>query len=269
MYEQLKRHPQVFLPELKEVNYFSTRSSMTFKHYRRLYRNAKDFPAIGDITPVYLWDENTARNIHEFSPDAKIIVTLRDPIARAFSHFLQLQRAGIETEPSFEKAIRRHDNKQAPLWVYSHEYIEMGMYCEQVRRYLEVFGAGQVLILLTEGLSRNPQEFFLRIATHLGIDPEPLMQENLGEAYNAFRIPRLRKLYHIVGGSRTKDFLMEYLPGRVKHWLKESPVLYAAAKKPRLDDGARKLLQEMYEPNISCLEKLLQRELPELRQSWG
>lgn len=242
---------------------------MTFQHYRRLYRNAAGFPAIGDITPLYLWDQNTARNIHEFSPNAKIIVTLRDPIARAFSQFLQYQREGTEPERSFEKAIRRYDNKQDRLWEHSHEYIEMGMYCEQVQRYLEVFGAGQVLILLTEDLSRNPKEFFLSIANHLGIDPEPLMQENLGEAHNAFRIPRFGKLYHVIGGSRTKDFVMEYLPDRLKHWLKESPALYAAAKKPRLEEGARKLLQERYEPDISCLEKLLQRELPELRMSWG
>jgi hypothetical protein len=269
LYAQLKKHPQVFLPELKEVNYFSTRTHMTFDHCRRLYRNARGFPAIGDITPVYLWDENTSRNIHSVSPGAKIIVTLRDPVARAFSHYLQFQRTGIEPEPSFEKAIRRYDNKEDKLWEHSHEYVEMGMYCDQVRRYLDVFGTNQVLILLTEDLSRNPRELFLRVATHLGIDPEPLMNENLGTAYNAFRVPKFKRIFQMIQATRAKRVVMEYLPDSIKHWLKESPVLYGAPKKPQMENGARNLLREIYDPEITRLEQLLQRKLPELRQSWA
>jgi Sulfotransferase domain len=269
LYVQLKRHPQVFLPEVKEVNYFSTRTDITFSHYRRLYQNAHGFPAIGDISPYYLWDKNAPRKIHAVSPAAKIIFTLRDPIERAFSQYLQYRRAGSEPQPSFESALRRLDNKGDKLREYSCEYVELGMYSEHVQRYLDVFGPSKVLILLTEDLSRDPRELFLRIATHLGIDPDPFTGDSLGEAYNAFRLPRFRRLYHIIGTSRTKQIVMEFLPGRLKHWLKESPLLYARAQKPRLDDGARKLLQEIYDPDIIRLENLVGRKFPELRQSWA
>jgi hypothetical protein len=269
LYAHLKKHPQVFLPDVKEPNYFSTRSGISLENYRRLYRDARKYPAIGDMTPYYLWDENTPRNIHAVSPDAKIIIMLRDPIARAYSHFLMYQRTGVDTEPSFEKALRRHDDKSDKLWEFSHEYIELGMYCGQVERYLKVFGESQVLAVLFDDLTKDPQDLFARIAGHLGIDPEPLTRENLSEARNAFRTPRFQNLYRMVRDSQAKKVLMQYLPEPAQEWLRESPVLYGAGKRPMLDDASRRLLQEIYEPDICRLEKLLGRDLPELRKSWA
>jgi Sulfotransferase family len=217
-----------------------------------------------------LWDENTPRKIHAVSPAAKIIVTLRDPVARAHSHFLNLRRTGLELEPSFEKALRRLENKTDPLWKYSHEYVELGMYCGQIRRYLDVFGPAQVLVLLTDDLASDPLETFARIAQYLGIDPEPFQRDDLAEAHNSFRTPRLGGLYALVRDSWVKKAVMQHLPDKVQGWLRESPMLfnYEAGKRPVLDETSRKMLQEIYDPEICRLEKLLGRQFPELRKSW-
>ena len=269
LYAHLKGHPQVFLPEVKEPNYFSTRPGISLEDYRRLYRNAEGFPAIGDMTPFYLWDENTPRRIHAVSPGAKIIVILRDPIARAFSHYLMLRRTGTDPEPSFEKALQRLERRDDRLWEYSHEYVELGMYHGQVQRYLDVFGPKQVLTVLFDDLARNPRELFSQIAGHLGIDSEPLEKGDIGEARNSFRTARFQSLYLRLRDSRAKKFMMQHLPERVQNWLRESPVLYGKGNRPELDRASKKLLQEIYEPDVSRLEKLLGRSIPELRKSWA
>jgi hypothetical protein len=269
LYTHLKKHPQVFLPEVKEPNFFATGHTMTQEEYRRLYRKAAGYTAVGDMSPYYLWDENSPRYIHEAVPGARIIAILRDPVARAFSHYLMYVRKGADPEPSFEKALRRLDNQADKLWDYSNEYVGLGMYCGQVQRYLDVFGANQVLVMLFEDLIHNPQEFSARIAKHIGVDPGPLAQEDLGEARTAFRTPRFGNLYSMVRDSRAKQVLMRYLPERVQNWLRESPVLYGQGNRPVLDDASRKLLQGIYDPDIGRLEKLLGRNLPELRKSWA
>ncbi|MGC2617862.1 MAG: sulfotransferase [Acidobacteriaceae bacterium] len=268
LYAHLKVHPQIFLPEVKEPNYFSTRPDISFEDYARLYRGAQGFPAVGDMTPFYLWDENTPHNIQAVAPAAKIIIMLRDPIARAYSHFLMYRRTGVDPEPSFESALRRRDNKADKLWEFSHEYIELGMYCGQVQRYQDVFGSGHVLTLLFDDLAKNPRELFARIACHIGVDPEPLEKQDVGEARNSFRMARFHRLYGIVRGSRLKKTLMPHLPERAQNWLRESPVLYGAGNKPQIDNRSRRLLQDIYDPDISRLEKLLGQNLPELRNSW-
>jgi hypothetical protein len=99
LYEYLKPHPQVFFPNIKEQNFFSTppppnaqlfdlRYCGSSEEYQLLYQGAEKFDAIGDASPSYLWDENACRRIHAACPKAKIIIILRDPAARAYSHFL-------------------------------------------------------------------------------------------------------------------------------------------------------------------------------------
>lgn len=269
LYAHLKSHPQVFLPEVKEPNYFSTRPSISLEEYRRLYLKAASFRAIGDMSPFYLWDENAPRNIHAVSPDAKIIIVLRDPVARAYSHFLMYQRTGVDPETSFERALRRHDNHDDRLREATREYVELGMYCSQVQRYFDVFGPDRVLILLFDDLSRNPRELFAKVAVHIGIDPQPLEKANVEEVRNSFRTPRFGPLYRRLQASRARKALMRSLPERAQTWLRESSVLYAPGKRPALDDGSRRMLQEIYDPEICRLEKLLGREIPELRKSWA
>jgi hypothetical protein len=269
LYAHLKGHPEVFLPDVKEPNFFSTRPCISLRDYQQLYQGAAGFPAIGDMTPYYLWDENTPRNIHAVSPGAKIIIVLRDPVARAYSHFLMYRRTGVDSEPSFEKALRRCENRDDELWEFSHEYVELGLYHLPVQRYLDVFGPDHVLIVLFDDLADNPKEFFAQIACHLRIDPAPLEGERVGEARNAFRTPRFQGLYRMVRDSRAKKVLMQSLPERAQSWLRESPMLYGAGNRPALDNAARKLLQEIYDPDISGLETLLGRNFPELRKSWS
>ncbi len=274
VFEHLRGHPQVFLPRSKEPEFFSTYPATSAEEYRRLYAGAGGFAAIADFSPFYLSDPGAHQRIHEASPSAKILILLRDPVARAHSHFLMYRRTGVEPEESFLKALRRYfesegrGDEYCRDWKSSREYVESGMYYGQVRRYVETFGARQVKVLLLDDLTREPRETMLQVAQFLGIDPAPFEKTELSGGEGSFRAPRYQGLYRMVRDSEMKKRIMLYLPARLQLWLRESPLLYGHAK-PSIDPEARRYLQEIYGPDVDQLEEFLGRKFPELRKSWA
>lgn len=264
LYEYLKPHPQIFLPVVKEPKYFTPqlRESVSLDRYRQLYEHAAGYPAIGDLTPFYLWESTAPGRIHEVAPNAKIIVMLRDPVARAFSHYLMAVSLGHD-KATFAEALSRYNDREAAEWYLSSHYIEQGMYAEQIERYLRVFGAERVAVFLFDDLVSDPALTLTRMAEHLRIDPKPFAAGDYSEAHNTFRKPRMPGAVHFIW----KFGLNRLVPGPVRRKLKRSTLLFDV-KKPTMDEESRRFLQELYEPEMVRLEKLLGKSFPELRKSW-
>ena len=275
LYAHLKKHPQVFLPEIKEPNYFSTDAppgepilpigkSTTLEEYRALYRPAAGFRAIGDMSTAYVWDKNVPGRIREVSPDAKIIIMLRDPVMRAHSQYLMYLSHGGDPSQSLWEALQRDKNRNKSSRLSSFLYLERGLYFEQVQRYFDVFGRDRVLVLLFDDLTVQPGAVFKRVAEHIGIEPDQFGSMDLSEVHNSFNMAKFMTAYKIAGylGLRTK-----LLPKSARQWLKQSPFLFDK-KKPPVDEESRRYLQHIYGPDIVRLEELLGRKLPELRKSW-
>jgi hypothetical protein len=276
LYALLKKHPQVFLPDIKEPHFFAditpppeARDELfpgDVKGYQRLYREARGYAAIGDASPGYLWDQGASRRIHEVSPHARIIILIRDPVVRAHSHFLMNVLHGGETL-SFIDALRLdYAMKDKRFW-RDRLYVDLGMYHEQVLRYFNVFGKDQVMVLLFDDLQRNPGEFLASVACHIGVDPLRLEAADSSHAHNSYREPKFQAAYRIATGRIAKRLLRTCLPHSMQEWLRSTPLLYRA-KRPPLDDESRRFLQGIYDPDITRLEELLGRKIPELRKSW-
>jgi len=268
-YTHLKRHPEVFLPEFKEIRFFQPehqdRRHASPDRYRDLYARAGGYKAIGEVTPYYLPDAEVPARIHAVVPHAKIIIILRDPVERAYSHFLYYRAVRIggtseEPAPTFREALRNYDKiSPAQRWQLSREYIEQSFYAEGVRRYFETFGRDQVLVLLFEDLAKNPNEVFARVARHIGVDPAFFAKMTIKND-NPYRMPRVAA---IRWGQRLG--LSRLLPRSLKQAL--WPVLFRL-RKPQLDTQSLRQLQKLFEPDVTRLEELLGRKLPELRKTW-
>lgn len=277
IYEYLKKHPQIFMPKLKEPDFFAESlrpvpRSEARKHcpsdlrrYRSLYEGAGKHDAIGDVSPSYLWDEDAPRKIRAACPNARIIIMLRDPVERAYSHYLLKVQEGMERRP-FLTALQEDYSSSHKGWWASQLYVELGLYCDQVSRYLETFSNEQVAIFLFEDLKRNAEELLTRIARHIGVDPNLVEKPALEMVYNGYKMPRSRVLHKAAKGldPRLKEILF---PPFLRSRLYRSNLLYNF-KKPPLDDESRRFLQEIYKPEISKLENLLGRKIPQLRKSW-
>jgi hypothetical protein len=111
-----------------------------WEDYLRLFSNAGNESAIGEASVLYLWSRTAPEGIAEKISDAKILVMLRDPAERAFSQYLQGVSAGF-IGWSFREHIEfslRHNSEQISLY---HPFLELGLYSEQLARYLERFGS--------------------------------------------------------------------------------------------------------------------------------
>ncbi len=270
LYEYLRQHPQVFMSAVKAPCFFSR---MAQKHvhqritqeqeYLKLFRGAESAKAIGEASADYLWDETAPYRIREKIPNAKNILILRDPIDRAYSHYLHKVRFGVEGCSSFYDAL---------FGEHGHYYVAMGLYFSQVKRYFGVFGRDQVLVLMFEDLKRKPIDLLNNIADFLGIDREPFRHILVDVVHNPYMTPKNRLVHQIfkrtvfircivnwmLRNRALRDFYLKVF----------RPSLFKYATKPPMDQKAVKFLQMVYERDVADLEQLLGRPLPDLRKVW-
>lgn len=274
VWEYLRRHPEVYLPDVKEPHFFMSdvqpaRSETegyvgNLKGYQSLYRKSKGYKAIGDASPSYLWEAGVPKRIHDVSPNARIVVLLRDPVERAYSHYVMHTRAAIELG---EKYLPFADVMQPGNWndKIFKMLVEPGMYYGQVLRYFETFGREHVGVYLTKDLKKDPRNVMTAICRHIGVDPALLDMERQ-RTYNVSRVPRVKWLYKVGRRVISPRIRQRFLPAFVNHWLTSSPYLFKPS--PPANDTSMRYLQSLFEPDLSRLEELLGRKLPELRSKW-
>ncbi len=155
LHDILKQHPQVYLPERKEAHFFDNED-----RYKKgldwwmneFFSTYNDEPIIGAMTPEYLYyPEVPSRIAEHLTEDLKLIIVLRHPVDRAYSHYLMSKRRGFE-ELSFEEAIEAEPKRilQGDFERNHFSYLDRGRYVSQVKRYLNLFPAENILILSFE-----------------------------------------------------------------------------------------------------------------------
>ena len=187
----LKRHPQIFLPEVKEPRFFvyadRTRQPRreqaakgrprTLEEYLLLFAPARPEQRAGEASPQYLRSHTAPARIAEVAPRARIIAILREPVDFLRSLHLQLLSSNIETQKHFEKAIalegRRREGKRIPSRCEHPEtllYSEHVRYVEQLRRFEALFGEERMLVLLYDDYRSDNEGTVRRVTRFLGVD---------------------------------------------------------------------------------------------------
>lgn len=278
LYQHLSQHPQVFFPEFKEPHYFAQicpspeRAHMLEylteeKDYLRLYRSAGNHLIIGDASTSNLWSKDAPKRIHQQVPAAKILILLRDPVDRAHSHYLMDYREGVIHEPLTVELLRRDYEQPKKAFGVSYLYVDMGLYYEQVKRYLEVFGPEQILLLQFDDLVNDPESVVASVAQFLGIDPDPFSNMDLNRVHNGFKAARGNLARRCAAHPWARWIGYHMLSKDLQWWLYQNLIL-KQAKKPSIPDSVQNYLQSIYDPDIVRLEKLIKKQLPALRRSW-
>ena len=189
----LRQHPLLFLPDRKEQHFFDDESLTwpcpSYKGYHAAFEHAPERCHWGEATPIYMYWEPCAGRIWRYNPAMRLIVILRNPIDRAYSHWNMEQQRG-EDSASFLDAIRTETQRcraSLPLQHRTFSYIERGFYSHQLRRLWRFFGREQVLVLNHEDLRNSPQTTLDRVHTHIGVEPMDWAREELLHvgAYNS------------------------------------------------------------------------------------
>ncbi len=180
----LRLHPSLAAASVKETHFFDDESlgwdSPPYDRLHTFYPPLREGTLRYEATPISsFWAPAMAR-ICRYNPSALIILLLRDPIARAWSHWSMEVHRGAETL-SFSDAIRKGRRRFAgaplgPEW-RDYSYVERGLYLSQLRRTLMLFPDSQLLFLDSQSLLNDAAGTLARIADFAGIEPFPVVPE--------------------------------------------------------------------------------------------
>jgi hypothetical protein len=188
--EMLRQHPDVFITDPKEPNFLAlANTELDFKgpgddvmierysvtdpaRYSSLYRGTDARAARGDASTSSLYySRATLDNLNRYFPDARLVVILREPVARAFSAFSYLRMRGFEPHADFLGAVKEEREGLRADWHHLWHYVEMGRYARQLKPFIERLGPDQVKVLFYDDLCRKPLEVARSTFSFLGVDP--------------------------------------------------------------------------------------------------
>ncbi len=292
LWEMLRRHPQIYMPEVKETWYFSPElrySSRprpgstwpdTIEQYLALFADAAPDQRIGENTPAYLMSEQAPRLISEAQPNARIIAILREPASFLRSFHLQCVRNHVETEKDFGKAIAlealRREGKHIPRYsLRPHEllYSNHIRYVRQLSNYEALFPRERILVLIYEDFRRDNEATVRKVLSFLEVDDSlPIQPIEANPSYRV-RSPRLYELVRSVYIGRgpvsrsIKSVLTSITSRQLRHQMlrvSRHRVLYS---RPQLgDERVLAELRSRFKPEVVAISEHLGRDLVSL---WG
>lgn len=265
LHSYLNEIPEVFMSQIKEPNYFSPivskQNNLTRinneKKYQDLFKNVKNQICIGEASPSYLRDPQTPQLIHEKIPNAKIIIMLRDPVERSFSHNLHRVRRGINN--SFNLSLKKYIETKDIQSEFFRLMVYPSLYYKQVKIYQETFGLENVKIIIFEEFIQNTTQSVKEVLEFLGVKSE--VPTNINKTYNPYLEPKNKFAFPIIESTPIKKILTTLLPQRIRGSVREK-FFTKTGTKPKLDKETREKLIELYNPEVQKLKTLLGRDLP-------
>jgi hypothetical protein len=182
LFDYLGEEPGLSLSREKEVHFFDDETrdwaAPDYSAYHAHFA-PPDGRLRGEATPIYLYWPQSLERIQAYNPAMRLIVMLRDPVERAWSHWKMEYARGVETNP-FAWCIRQGrqrlfapDPTGARPWGFDREtsYVERGFYGEQLERLLGLFPRDQVLVLKSADLRADPGPALGQVRAFLGLPP--------------------------------------------------------------------------------------------------
>jgi len=260
----------IYLSPIKEPNYFSVstipnnyhrRPIRDKKEYFSLFEKVKDEKIIGEASPLYLSDPQAPKLIHDTVPDAKIIISLRDPVDRLFSNYLMLVRLGwlkLSFLEELKIEFRQRMNDARPH-LTPHLRIEASLYSENVKRYLDIFGEKQVKIIIFEEWIHDPKTTIEEILRFLGLNPSVNYFKN--EIHNPFVVVRGPVVQKIFTNVVVVKIAKTLIPQSTRTILRDK-VLFKKQPKPKMDQESKQMLVKYYHDDVEKLQTIIGRKLP-------
>src|SRR5690606_12967907 len=243
------RHPDIYMPPKKELHFFDKHYARGIEHYEACFAGWNGEAAVGEATPDYLHElytthgEDVAALIARHLPDAKLIVSLRNPVERAYSHFMNLKaKHEHNLELTFEEKLEKVRGEA--------EIIREGYYAEHLERYYGLFSAESILVLLYDDLVADPKGFLQKIYRFLGVDPEfesPWAEARINMAVGKKHLARSVPLWHLSRALSRLD--MHGLSERIRVW--------NSRPEPGMSRETRRRLVETYREQNARLERLI------------
>lgn len=261
LYSLLKQHPDVYLAILKEPHFFGTDLTVqphTIREpdlYLGLFADAGDRRCVGEGSVWYLTSKLAAQEIREASPEARILVLLREPAEMAHSLHGLYRRTGNEDLPSFEEALaaedERREGRRIPEKAYFPEglrYVEAALAADKLERFFTQFGRDRVRVILYEDFRRDNLRVYREVLEFLDIDRGFVPELDPARAADRIReiaIPQLRRTDPRVRSRMNR----------------EAPKKHAGGEREPMPAEIKARLRETFRPDVARLGEMLGRDL--------
>jgi len=257
LYDCFAAHPQILMSDSKEPDFFGGRWGEGVAYYEGFFGAYDGEAAVGEATVGYMADPAAPGRIQQVIPDVRFIFALREPVARAVSHYWWRVHTNVETR-SLDEVLASDDNYP----------VEMGLYHTHIRRYLEHFPFDRMHFVFTEDMAADLDAVVRAAAGFLGVDPDAAV---VTRPANQARVPRSRAATGLLSRASTLP-LKQLAPKRVRSLASRTVGSLARAntrpfRPPPLRPDQRQLLQDTFGPEVEGLERLLDRDLSAWKRS--
>lgn len=278
MYEYLRQHPDIFMSAVKEPWHFASHAVTRrwtgpgddlmrarcldlarVEDYEALFEGGTHALARGEASPIYLHTEGCAERIRSALPDARLIVLLRDPVDRAFSHFRKHLQENLETAGSFAEAVRLEEERSRQGWSPEFQYVRRGFYYRQLEPYLRLFPREHLRIYLYEDIVKDTAAVVRDAYAFLGVDPD--FTPDTEKRYYVGGTPARAALPTLLRGASPAAAFIRCLVPQVLRQPIRLRLKRMAEKKIVVDPQTRADLIKEYRADILKLQELLGRDL--------
>jgi Sulfotransferase domain len=290
LYEMLKGHPDVFLPETKEPWFFCEElhenlpprpsgTPRTLAEYAAWFDGARDGQKVGEGSTYYLWSHTAAANIAKVLPDARIVAMLREPASFIRSLHLQLLEIYVEDELDLRRAIEleaARSRGEVPRGTYLPQLLQYSSYidyAEQLRRYHELFDREQIKVLIYDDFRADNEATVREVRRFIGVDDSLPVQALDVNPTVAPRSQRLSELVETLGVGRgpvstaVKEMIKAVTPAaprrRAMYAFKER---FVFGPPPEVDEELMRELRVRFASKVEEASEYLGRDLVAL---WG
>ncbi|MGH9383138.1 MAG: sulfotransferase family protein [Vicinamibacterales bacterium] len=275
LHNYLAQHPDVFVCQEKSPNFFVShepqppwegptlqamaRQWVSDAHeYEGLFKDARSCSAIGEVSPVYLQALSAPERIKAMCPEVRLVAILREPVSRAYAHYMGRRRDGLERRADFAEVVREELSRPLPDDVAFGNYLGCSRYHHFLRGYFDRFERERIRVYLFDDLQANPSHLVADLFAFLGVDQTftPDMTRRFGQTGLPAN-PVARFLWtHSV---KARTTLRPWLPRSIRD--SAAPLFISRLSRPALDAGLRKRLSAVFSDEIDRLQQLLRRDL--------
>lgn len=275
MYEYLRQHPDLFLPEKKELRYFGKDLNVRgfpnrqLKEYLSFFADATRARRVGTAYVWYLYSRTAAAEISAFAPNAEIIVMLRRPADMLYSLHSEHLSNGNEDLANFEEALAAEPDRRAGRRIPPHAhhpqsllYSEVPRYAQQLTRYFAVFGRNRVHVILFDDFASDTAASYRETLRFLQVrdDFAPPF-----EVINPNKRVRSEAVRHFLARppELPRRMIKAAVPGAIRRTIFERAKRLNLTMPPRapLSDATREHLNDLFRDEVDRLGDLLGRDL--------
>jgi hypothetical protein len=256
LHEVLLAHHQIFMTPAKDLYFFDRYYDKGTDWYAAHFAKAGQEPVVGEVCQDYLFHPCAAERMERTLPAPRFMVTLRDPVDRAFSSYLYMLKMGQEPG-TFAEAL---DGRP--------ELLEHGRYGLGLDRFADRFGEDSVHVTVFDDLQADPQRFVDATLAFLQVEPMVLSEELLRARLPASRArsPRVARVAR-AAADWTREHNGAAVVGRVKRAPVVQRLLYQPLlERPQVHDADRARIRAELDDDLARVEE---RFGVDLRRRWG